>query len=266
MNKTLFAVDLKANWRVILSVSLIFMIYVLASIMMYDPDTVEKFEQMLALFPDGMIKALGFDTLGADLNGYLSHYLYGFIAIIFPLIYVILIANKLIAKHVDSGSMAYLLTTPTTRVTVAVTQAVFHVFGLVLIFVIDLGVLIVLSSVKFPGSLKLTGFLSLNLVTIMTLTVAGGIAFLFSCVCNDSKNSLAYGAGIPTAFFVFKMISEISGKLEGFKYVTVFSLIDIDKILADPFWGVGIALILFGASIVLYGTGVVVFNRKSLAI
>ncbi|MBN1685039.1 MAG: ABC transporter permease subunit [Spirochaetales bacterium] len=266
MNKTLFLVDLKANWRVILFVSLVFMIYVLTSVLMYDPDSIEKLEQMFTLFPEGMLKALGFDTLGTDLNGYVAHYLYGFIAIIFPLIYIIVIANKLIAKHVDSGSMAYLLTTPVTRVKVAVTQAVFHVSGLILIFLIDIGVLVLLSSAVFPGSLKLASFLSLNFVTIMTLTVAGGIGFLFSCMCNDSRNSLAFGAGIPVAFFVFKMVSEIDAKLEGFKYLSVFSLIEIDKILADPAYGLGVGFILLGVSVLLYGAGVIIFNKKSLAI
>ena len=266
MNKTLFLVDLKANWRIILFISLVFMIYVLTSVLMYDPASIEKLEQMFTLFPEGMLKALGFDTLGTDMTGYVAHYLYGFIAIIFPLIYVAIVANKLVAKHVDSGSMAYLLTTPVTRVTVGVTQAVFHVAGLLLIFIFDIGVLIILSAAVFPGMLDVGRFLLLNFVTLMSLTVAGGIGFLFSCLFNDSRNSLSFGAGIPIAFFVFKMVSEIGAKLESFKYLSVFSLIQIDKILEDTLYGLGVGLILLAVSAGLYGLGVVIFNKKSLAI
>ena len=266
MSKTLLIFDLKSNWRIILSVSIIVMIYVLTSVLMYDPGSIEKLEEMFTLFPERMLKAIGFDTLGTDLTGYIAHYLYGFILIIFPLIYVVITATKLVAKHIDTGSMAYLLTTPTTRATIAVTQAVFHFLGLLLIFAVDIGILMVLSESIFPGALDIGSFLALNFVTIMALAVAGGIGFLFSCLCNDSRNSLAFGAGIPIAFFVFKMVSEIDDKLENFKYLSVFSVIRIDKILVDPVQGLGAGLILLGVSAALYGAGVVVFNRRSLAL
>ena len=266
MNKTLFVADLKANWQIILFIALFFMIYVTTSVAMYDPESVEKMEQMFNLLPKGMLRAFGFDNLGTDMTGYMGHYLYGFIAIVFPLIYIVIAANKLIAKHVDSGSMVYLLTTPATRVTVAVTQAVFHVFGLILIFVVDVGVLILLSVTMFPGLLDIGRFLVLNFVTIMALTVTGGIGFFFSCLFNDSRNAMAFGAGIPIAFFVLKMVSEIGEELETLKYFSLYSLVQIDKILGDPAYGVGMGLILLFVTLVFYGAGTVVFNRKSLAI
>jgi ABC-2 type transport system permease protein len=266
MNKTLFLVDLKSNWSLILFVTLVLMIYVSTSIAMYDPESVEKMEQMFQLLPEGMLKAFGFDGLGTDLTGYLGHYLYGFIIIVFPLIYLAIAANKLVARHVDSGSMAYLLTTPTTRIKVAITQAIFLVFGLTLIYLIAIGILIIISVSLFPGALDIGRFLALNFVAITSLYVAGGIGFFFSCFFSDSRNALAFGAGIPIAFFVLKMVSEIGEELENLKYISLFSVIQIDKILEDPVYGVGLGLVLFGVSIVLYAAGTIVFNRKSLAI
>lgn len=266
MSKSLFVVDLKANWQIILFISLFVMIYVVTSVAMYDPVSVEKMEQMFSLLPEGMLKAFGFDNLGTDMTGYLGHYLYGFIVIVFPLIYIVISANKLMARHVDSGSMAYLLTTPVTRIRIATTQAVFHLFGLFFIFLIDVGTLLILSASMFPGLLDLGRFLSLNFGTIAALAVTGGISFFFSCLFNDSRNALALGAGIPVAFFVFKMVSEIGEELEALRYITVFSVIQTDRILADPTFGIATGLILLAVSVVLYGLGVTIFNKKSLAI
>ncbi len=266
MNKTLFLVDLKANWGIILFITLVLMLYVGTCMAMYDPDSVEKMEQMFELLPEGMLKAFGFDSLGTDLTGYLGHYLYGFISIVFPLIYVVIAANKLVAKHVDSGSMAYLLTTPVTRISVAVTQAVFLTFGLVLIFIVDIGMLLVLSVSMYPGMLDIGGFLALNFVTLMSLVTAGGVGFFFSCFFNESRFSLAFGGGILIAFFVVKMVSEIDAKLENLKYLSLFSVVQIDRILEDPLYGVGIGLVLCGVSLSLYAAATIVFNRKSLAI
>jgi ABC-2 type transport system permease protein len=259
-------VDFKANWQIILFITLFFMIYVVTSVAMYDPVSVEKMEQMFSLLPEGMLKAFGFDNLGTDMTGYLAHYLYGFIAIVFPLIYIAIAANKLMAKHVDSGSMAYLLTTPVTRIRIATTQAVFHFFGLFLIFFVNVGMLLILSGAMFPGLLDVGRFLALNFVTITALAVTGGIGFLFSCYFNDSKNAMALGAGIPVAFFVFKMVSEIGKELEALRFLSVFSVIQTDRILANPSFGIGAGLVLLCVAVALYSAGVIVFNRKSLAI
>lgn len=266
MNKTLFLVNLKSNWGIMLFVALFLMIYVGTAVTMYDPESIDTMEQMFQLLPEGMLKAFGFDNLGTDLTGYLGHYLYGFIAIVFPLIYLIITSNKLVAKHVDSGSMAYLLTTPATRISVAVTQAVSLVFGLVVIFVVDVGILIALCLSMYPGLLDVGRFLVLNFTTLMALIVAGGVGFFFSCLFNDARYSLALGGGIPIAFFVFKMVSEIGEELASLKYLSLFSVVHIDKILEDPTYGVGVGLILFGVAVALYASATVVFNRKSLAI
>ena len=45
----------------------------------------------------------------ADLLGFMISYLYGFILLVFPMVFCILRANGLVAKYVDRGSMACLL-------------------------------------------------------------------------------------------------------------------------------------------------------------
>lgn len=53
---------------------------------------------------------------------------------------------------------------------------------------------------------------------------------IFSCLFDLSKNSLALGAGIPIAFFLFLLMSKFSESLEGLKYFSMNILFDTNAI------------------------------------
>lgn len=266
MNRTLFAADIRANWGAFAFFAGLLLIYISTSVAMYDPSSMAGMEAMLEMLPDGMLKAFGFDTLGTDMTSYLGHYLYGFIVIVFPVLYIVLMSNRLVARHVDSGSMAYLLTTPNTRARIALTQGAYLLTSLLALFVLDMGILVLLSVAMFPGLLDVGRFLLLNLVTYLTLATVSGVGFLFSCVFSDARYSVAFGGGIPMAFIAIKMVSEINTKLDWMRYLSVFSVLDIDRILTSSSYTVAVSLILAGATAVLYGLGVRIFDKKSLAI
>lgn len=266
MNKTLYKANVRANWGILLFITLMLLMYVSVSITMFDPDSSEAMEGMLKLMPEGMIKALGFDNLGTDLTRYLSNYLYGFIFITFPVIYTVIVSNKLIAKHVDSGSMAYLLTTPNSRVRIASTQAVFLISSIVAIFVFNVSIGIIFCESLFKGLLDINRFIALNWITFLVILAVSGIGFFFSCFFNDTRNSLAFGGGIPILFLVIKMLTGISENLAWLKYLTMYSFINIDEILTNNTYVLVSSIILIGISTVLYYAAIAIFNRKSLAI
>ena len=213
-----------------------------------------------------MIKAFGFQNLGTDLTGYLSNYLYGFIFITFPVIYTVIVSNKLIAKHVDSGSMAYLLTTPNTRIRIASTQAFYLISNIAVIFIFNVVIGIILCEAMFKGLLDINKFLVLNWITFLVIIVVGGIGFFFSCFFNDIKNSFAFGGGIPILFLVIKMLTGINDSLDWLRYLTIYSFINIDKIFTNNTYVISSSLILIGISVILYYASIIIFNRKSLAI
>lgn len=266
MNRTLFISNIKSSWGLFAFVTGMLLIYVTTSVTMFDPVSAEAMTAMFDMLPEGMIKAFGFDGLGTDLTAYLGGYLYGFILLIFPMIYTIILSNKLVAKHVDSGSMAYLLSTPNSRNEIIFTQALYLIISTFILLLIELGVLIAMAEGLFPGHLQIGKFLALNLLTYLVIIVAGGISFLFSCIFNDIKHSIAFGAGLPIVFFVLKMISEISEKVEFLKYFTIYSIVTPSRIMNDGSYTTMVCLSLIGVAAVLYGSGIYIFNKKSLPI
>ena len=242
------------------------MIYVATSISMFNPESAEFIESMLKVMPEGMLKVFGFENLGTDLTQYISNYLYGFILLVFPFIYTSIVANRLMAKHVDSGSMSYLLSTPNTRNKVALTQAVYLISSTAAVFVFITGAAILMCTSIWPGMLKIGLYLSLNMVALSATLVVAAISFLASCIFSDTKYSLAFGVGIPLFFVVSRMLHGLSDKIDWLKYLSVYTVINIEKILDGGTYALFATMALLGVSVVLYAAAIWIFNKKSLII
>lgn len=106
-------------------------------------------------------------------------------------------------------------------------------------------------------------YLMLNLGAFLLMFAIGGISFLFSCIFNLSKNSLALGAGIPIAFLIFQIMAQASSSLENFRYISLNTLFAPGDITGGgTFWPQFIALAVLGAT--LYLIGIKVFKEKDL--
>jgi ABC-2 type transport system permease protein len=110
---------------------------------------------------------------------------------------------------------------------------------------------------------NIADYLNLNLGIFLLMFAIAGISFLFSCVFNLTKNSLALGAGIPIAFLVFEIMSQASSDLEFFKYLSLNTLFDPSAITGGgTFIPQFIILAVLGS--VLYLIGIKVFKEKDL--
>jgi len=266
MNRTLLKETFRSNFIVMLVVALVVLMYTSIIITMYDPESTDSFRIIMEMMPEGLLNAMGFGVIAANLTSFIANYLYGFIYIMFPMIYIIIVANNLIAKHVDRGSMAYLLSTPNSRIKIAGTQGFFMLASLTTIMILETVTGIIISEAVFKGLLEIDKYIALNVITLFVLYVVSGIGFFFSCISNHTKHSLAFGAGIPIGFFVIKMLSGAAPDLEGLRYFTIYSFIDIDAILTQDHYVMTASLILLAVTAVLYSTGIFLFNKRSLII
>lgn len=264
MNKTLFKATFKSNWGVGLIIIAVMFMYFSIMVSMFDPDGIEGLVAMMESLPKEMVAAMGFDNLGTTLTTYLGSAYYNFIAIMFPMIFIIIVGNRLIAKHVDSGSMAYLLSTPNSRLKIVRTQALFFIASITTIF----GFLIVagigISQAMFPGDLDIGGFILLNIVTLFLFYAISGISFFFSCIFDDTKHSLSFGAGIPVAFFVINLLANAGEQMSFLRYFTIFTLLNPGQILEGSSFTVVALLSLLAIAIATYLSGIVMFNRRNL--
>lgn len=266
MNLVLFKANFKNNLGILIFITAMLLLYTTIAVGMFDPESAESFEGMMKMLPEGMVKAFGFEGIGTEVTSYLANYLYGFIYLTFPVIFIVVVANGLIAKHVDSGSMTYLLTTPNTRKKIATTQAIFLISTLFFIILINASVAIIMAEVTYSGLLDIGAYIMLNLVTFACLYVVTSICFFFSCLFNDSKNALSFSAAVPVLFIVIKMIAAISDDLAFLKYFSLFSLINTGEILSNNTYNVMVLVGTLVVGTIIYFASITMFDKRSLSI
>ncbi|WP_024615353.1 ABC transporter permease subunit [Clostridium sp. Ade.TY] len=261
---SLFKRDIKSNYKLILLFFAILTLYSVSIVYMYDPKTTNAFEEMAKSMPE-LMKAFGMASIGANLTEYIANYLYGLIVLMFPIICIIILGNKLIASYIDKGSMAYLLATPNKRVKIALTQAVFMWIASAVLLIYTSLLIIFFSNTIHGGELNIKIFIIMNVVLYFLQVAVSGICFFASCISNDTKLYFTIGAGVPVLFYLLQALANMGGKLENFKYFTLFTFFNTGDIIAGKSVAMPILIFLF-VSIVFYGAGIYIFSKRDLSL
>ena len=265
INLTLFKRELKASYKVFLIIFAVLMMYTGIITGMFDPKLGEVLEQFTQVMPE-LMSAFGMTNPGTTLIEFLASYLYGFLFLVFPMIFEIILANRLVARYVDQGSMAYLLASPLTRGKIILTQATVMWTSLgALIMLITLGE-IGFAQLMFPGELDMMILFKMNIGLYVLHLSISGICFFASCISNEIKLSYSIGAGVPILFLLIQMLSNVGEKLEIFKYFTIFSLYPSSQIASGEKSAYGFMCILLMIALALYALGGYLFTKRDLPV
>lgn len=206
---------------------------------------------------------------------------FGIASTLIPMVYTIILANSLVAERIETGSLAFTLSTPTKRSTFIHTQALFLVTTeTVLAVLLFLGGLVSRElGIAFGGSdliesLSISNLCQYALGNFMITLAISGICFLSSSYFNKTRYSIAVGGSINIMFFIFTILglfgSEVMPgtiRIEGmyfFNYLTIHSLYDGSAVMnGDPiYWAKLSALLVITA--ITYFCGMLVFDKKDL--
>ena len=196
--------------------------------------------------------------------------------LLLPMVFVIMTANGLLAGQVDSGSMAYTLSTPTKRRTVTVTQMSYLIVALLAMYALLTAVSVV--SVWIVGgndfAINFAEILLFNAGAFLTMFAIAGFCFMCSAIFNRTKYSLSVGGGLT----IFALVCTILGlfgsgvvpsamritAMDFFNYLSIITLFDTVSILdgtLDFLWKFGI---LFAVGVVTFIIGIFRFDKKDL--
>lgn len=229
----------------------------------------------LSTLPDTVSEAL--EEIGqADLYTLIvGSIFYKLAGLLLPIIYMIMASNNLVAGQVDSGSMAYVLSTSTKRVTVVFTQAVYLVGSILTTFALTTATgCVCLSIVSEDVELTYDELLLLNLGAFLVLFALSGLCFFTSCIFDRSKRSMAIGGGLSIFALVAAMLGLFGSPvipsvirleaLNNFNYTTVISLFDVVSIIDGTDTFIYKFAILAVLGIIGYVTGSIRFTKKDL--
>lgn len=208
---------------------------------------------------------------------------YGVMATLLPAVFILISSNKLFASQVDRGSMAYVLSTPTRRSKVAMTQMVFSVLTTVLMFAITTIAHIAVNT-NSPLSLELAGsgagitgltgdlttgmIVKVNLSAMVVCLAMSGVCYMFSAIFNQSKYSLGFSGtfvGVSVLANMMAMFGSLGVEaLENFKYVSICTLYDYQSILTGSDDWIVKGAVALAIAVVTYLVGSVWFCKKDL--
>ena len=232
MSFPLFKSTLKSCYVVFIIFTALLVFYMFSIAAMYNPSAADAMAEMMEMLPESLVKMMGMSSSQPGLTGFLAGYYYGFLIFAFPMAYLIIVGHRMIGKSVDNGSMAYLISTPNTRVKIAVTQAVFYFLSIFAMFALVCVSGIFICEITNKGLLNIGGFLKLNISAFFLNAAIGSICFFASCLFNEAKHSYAMGAGVPVAFFFLYMVGNLGGRLKWIGYLSPYTLLDSAKILS----------------------------------
>ena len=262
---------------------------------------VEQFEYVYALkqsegvFNKGELTASGMLTITLDMMGVSSDIVekmsemnpasmmnqmyYTAMGLLPIFLLIVILANSLIADQVDRGSMAYVLSTPTKRSAVAITQMVFMlVVPLILIGIV--GATRIGTSFLFFDEVNVAGMIALFIGMYILVEAVCGLCYMGSCLFSQSKKSMAFGGGLAVWFFLASMIGMFGSEnmvntgmgvseLSIFNNLTLVGLYDVDALSTIGTANVDTSfiwklLILAAIAVVSYTVGAVRFSKKDL--
>lgn len=264
MSGTLLKKELKSNGRLLALFLGVLTLYGGMITSMFDPKLGESLKAMADSMPD-LFSAFGMDQSGATLTEFLSNYLYGFLLVVFPMVFLILLANRLLTRYLDRGSIAFLLATPNRRSKIVLTQAFTMVLLLFSLTLYMTGFLLVLSEALFPGELDQRAFLLLNVGLLGLYLFLSGLCFCTACLWSEPRLATGVGAGACIAFVLLQMLSRVGEKFDWLKYATPLTLFDPQGLIAGEAPAVRGVLILYAAGVALYALGTAVFCRRDIS-
>lgn len=259
--------NLAKGLRLLLPFLLIICMYVGIVVYMFDPALAETLQAYQDSMPS-MMSAFGMVGTATDLLSFMHIYLYGFLYLLVPLIFSMMLINNLLARDIDSGAIAQLLATPHRRAHMVQTHIVTIFLCVTLFFVFSTIFGYIAAEWFFPGELNLMPYLALNGAALLLQLALSGICFFAACISRNSRIYWLIGAGLPLLFYLVHMLVQMGGDTENLQAFTIFSLFPGQAIVdGGDMMAIAPSLgVLAGLTILLYALGAVVFCRRSFSV
>lgn len=214
-----------------------------------------------------------------DTSAMLNQMYFTIMALLPIILFLVFAGNALVVDQVDKGSMAYILSTPTKRSAVAITQAIYLV--VIPFLMVGCGFLVKLAATQaLTGEVDVAKFAALYGGLYVLTEAMAGICYLASCLFNLSKNALALGGGLNVWFFLCSLLGMFGSEsmvsmgigvemLGQFNNLTIVGLFDIEALGTVGSEAVDYAFVpklvaLAAIAVVCYVVGMIRFQKKDL--
>ncbi|MUV38253.1 hypothetical protein JNUCC1_02089 [Lentibacillus sp. JNUCC-1] len=267
MNGSLYSQMMKTHLKLFLGFGVVSAAYVTLMTSLYPmmDENMEQIENLIDLFPDALLRAIGLESF-SSYGQFISAEYYGLFYLLILGVFSVIIAVQLIARLVDRGSMAYLLSTHVSRVQVATTQVMVLLSGLIIIHALTFGggFLAAEFLIETDSTIAFNEFFQINFVGLLLFFAVGGYSLLFSSLMNDEKNAFALAGGLTFVFYGMDMMGKIVTEIDWIRHFTPFSLYEPGKIASNDADVWTSSVILAAIGVVTCIAAVLIFRKRNL--
>lgn len=180
-------------------------------------------------------------------------------------LYNVQTANELLAKMVDDGSLAFLLSTPVPRDELLSTQVLVLFSGNALLVAATLLGLYG-GTYCFGISVDHWRYFRFALLALAFYSLIGAYSFFFSAWLAGEDNTQTFAAGLTLAFYALDVAGGLSDKLSWARKVSLFRWYPSQDVLEGTVDPGGAILGLSAGALILFRLGIQVFTEKDLAL
>lgn len=246
-------------------IAAVVILYACVIIGMYDPELGESLALMRDAMPE-LFAAFGMADQGTTLLEFVVNYLYGFLLVVLPLVLVAVLASRLVVRHIERGSISYLLAQPIGRTRLMLSQAGVLAFCLVLLMVVLTAFELVAAQAMFPGELDVSDLVAVNAATFCLWLFLSGVCWAGACALPNVSAARWAGVSLCILFVLAQMLSGVGDELSWLGDVTPLALFDPLGVASGGMGALAGATVLGVSGAVLFALGTIAFERRDLSV
>ncbi len=225
-------------------------------------DNIKLMDEMLAMFPEEMLKAFNYDISMMDTAyGWLKSEGFVFVLLITGC-YAGILGSNILLKEENDKTIEYLNTLPIKRQDIVTKKAIVGV-----IYIITMVILLTIFNyicLTLSGDFDRKQFLLLSITPLFPSLVLYFLCMFISTFAHKSKKMLGISLALVLVSYFLQMLSQISEDVEFLKYASIFTLADIRNVIVD----ISINPVMILITIILTGLFFVAtlknYNKKEL--
>ena len=246
-------------------ITVVVVLYAGVIIGMYDPELGESLALMRDAMPE-LFAAFGMADQGTTLLEFVVNYLYGFLLVALPLVLVAVLASRLVVRHIERGSISYLLAQPVGRTRLMLSQAGALVFCLVLLVLVLTMFELLAAHTLFPGKLAASDLVAVNAATLCLWLFLAGVSWAGACALPSVSAARWAGVALCTLFVLAQMLSEIGDELSWLGDITPLALFDPLGVASGDASALAGAVALGISGMALFALGAAAFAQRDLSV
>ena len=258
--------ELKVNFKSFLIWMLVLIImfgfvYIIYPFIISD-ETMKSIDDFVKVLPPEVTKAFNMDMSSiATAYGWLKSEGFMFLLLITGF-YSAYLGSTILLKEEKDKTIEYLYSLPVKRSKIVLNKiivALLYIIAMVLIIGIFNYIALLLL-----GKFDQKQFLLLSITPLFSAIPLFSINLFISTLLKRNKKTIGFSIGLVFIFYILNVLSEISEKSEGLKYLSIYTLSDIRNVITNVKINPVLILVSLLISIVFIVTSFIKYQRKEL--